>query len=98
MDATTYASRGQGRTVALSLKLGEVALMRAETGEDPVLLLDDVMSEFDSARRAALAQVVIDSPQAFITTTDLDEFPSDFRERARVLQVCEGKILEGAFD
>lgn len=98
MDATTYASRGQGRTIALSLKLGEVALMRGETGEDPVLLLDDVMSELDSARRAALAQVVIDSPQAFITTTDLDEFSHEFRERARVLQVCEGKILEGAFD
>jgi DNA replication and repair protein RecF len=93
MDATTYASRGQGRTVALALKLGEVALMRAETGEDPVLLLDDVMSELDVERRAALAQVVIDSPQAFITTTDLNEFSDEFRERARVLQVCEGKIL-----
>ncbi len=95
MDATTYASRGQGRTVALSLKLGEVELMRAETGEDPVLLLDDVMSELDSVRRDALAQLVIDSPQAFITTTDLDEFSFEFRERAaRVLQICEGKILE----
>lgn len=93
MDATTYASRGQGRTVALALKLGEVALMRAETGEDPILLLDDVMSELDPARRAALAQVVIDSPQAFLTTTNLDEFSPEFRERARLLQVCEGKIL-----
>jgi DNA replication and repair protein RecF len=93
MDATTYASRGQGRTVALSLKLGEVALMRAETGEAPILLLDDVMSELDPARRAALAQVLIASPQAFITTTDLDEFSLEFRERARVLQICEGKIL-----
>jgi recombinational DNA repair ATPase RecF len=51
------------------------------------------MSELDPARRAALAQVVIDSPQAFITTTDLDEFSLEFRERARVLQICEGKIV-----
>src|SRR5574341_795842 len=62
MDAITFASRGQGRTIALSLKLAEVALMRAETGEDPVLLLDDVMSELDARRRAALSQTVIDAP------------------------------------
>lgn len=93
MDATTYASRGQGRTIALALKLAEVALMRAETGEDPVLLLDDVMSELDAPRRAALAQAIIDAPQALVTTTDPEEFAGDFRERARVLQICEGKIL-----
>jgi DNA replication and repair protein RecF len=92
MDATTYASRGQGRTVALSLKLGEVTLMRGETGEDPVLLLDDVMSELDNARRDALAQVVVDSPQAFITTTDLNEFSQDFLERVRVLRICDGQV------
>ena len=92
MDATTYASRGQGRTIALSLKLAEVALMRAETSEDPVLLLDDVMSELDTERRTALARVVIDSPQAIITTTDLSEFSSEFLERAHVLSMCEGQV------
>jgi DNA replication and repair protein RecF len=94
MDATTYASRGQGRTVALSLKLAEVTFMRSETGEDPILLLDDVMSELDNARRAALAQVVSDASQALITTTDLDEFSTEFRERVRVLQICNGALLE----
>ncbi len=94
MDATTYASRGQGRTIALSLKLAEVALMRAETGEDPVLLLDDVMSELDAARRAALAQAVLDAPQAIVTATDLADFSPEFLERARVLRVCDGIISE----
>ncbi len=93
IDAITYASRGQGRTIALSLKLAEVALMRAETGEDPILLLDDVMSELDASRRAALAQTVIDAPQAIITATDLQDFTPEFLERARVLQVCDGAIL-----
>jgi DNA replication and repair protein RecF len=92
MDATTYASRGQGRTIALALKLAQVALMRAETGEDPVLLLDDVMSELDAARRAALAQAVQDATQAIITTTDLDDFAPEFLENARVLRVCEGEV------
>lgn len=96
MDATTYASRGQGRTVALSLKLAEVDFMRSETGEDPVLLLDDVMSELDYTRRIALAQVVSKSSQAIITTTDLDEFSAEFREHVRVLQVCDGTIIESA--
>jgi len=92
MDATTYASRGQGRTIALSLKLAEVALMRAETGEDPVLLLDDVMSELDAARRGALAQAVLDAPQAMVTATDLTDFTPEFLERARVLKICEGQV------
>ena len=92
IDATTYASRGQGRTVALSLKLAEVALMKGETGEDPVLLLDDVMSELDIDRRVALAQVVIESPQAIVTTTDLGEFSPAFLDRARVLSVCRGEV------
>lgn len=93
MDAITYASRGQGRTIALSLKLAEVALMRAETGEEPVLLLDDVMSELDASRRTALAQTVIDAPQALITATDLSDFHQEFLSRARVLQMCDGAIL-----
>jgi DNA replication and repair protein RecF len=92
MDAITYASRGQGRTIALSLKLAEVALMHAETGEEPVLLLDDVMSELDAPRRMALAQTVIDSPQAIITATDLADFSDEFLARARVLRVCDGQV------
>ncbi|MGE5265290.1 MAG: DNA replication/repair protein RecF [Acidobacteriota bacterium] len=92
MDAITYASRGQGRTIALSLKLAEVTLMRTETGEEPVLLLDDVMSELDAPRRAALSQTVIDSPQAIISATDLEDFTGELLARARILRACEGQI------
>ena len=92
MDAITYASRGQGRTIALSLKLAEVALMRAETGQDPVLLLDDVMSELDAARRTALAQTVLNTSQAIITATDLSDFDEEFLSTARVLKMNEGEI------
>ncbi len=92
MDAITYASRGQGRTIALSLKLAEVALMRAETNEEPVLLLDDVMSELDAPRRAALAQTVIDAPQAIISATDLEDFTGEFLARSRILHAIDGRI------
>lgn len=92
MDAITFASRGQGRTIALSLKLAEVELMRAETGEDPVLLLDDVMSELDAQRRAALSQTVMDASQAIISATDLTDFSEELLARAKILQACDGEI------
>ena len=92
MDAITYASRGQGRTIALSLKLAEVELMREQTGQDPVLLLDDVMSELDVTRRTALAHTVMNASQAIITATDLSDFDEEFLSRARVMRMREGGI------
>lgn len=92
VDMITYASRGQGRTIAVSLKMAEVELMRAETGEDPVLLLDDVMSELDKPRRAALSHAILNAGQAIISATDLDDFTEEFLARARILRVNEGKI------
>lgn len=92
VDMTTYASRGQGRTIAVSLKLAEIELMRAETGEEPVLLLDDVMSELDKPRRAALSHAILNANQAIVSATDLDDFTDDFLARATVISVSEGKI------
>jgi DNA replication and repair protein RecF len=93
VDMITYASRGQGRTIALCLKLAERELMRGETGEEPILLLDDMMSELDAPRRAALAQVVENATQAIISATDLEDFSPEFLARARTLRVSEGKIM-----
>lgn len=92
VDMTTYASRGQGRTIAVSLKLAEIELMRAETGEEPVLLLDDVMSELDKPRRAALSHAILTARQAIVSATDLDDFTAEFLGRAKALSVNEGRI------
>ncbi len=92
VDMTTYASRGQGRTIAVSLKLAEIELMRAETGEEPVLLLDDVMSELDKPRRAALSHAILNAQQAIVSATDLDDFTDEFLERAKILKVNEGRV------
>ena len=70
MDLRTYGSQGQQRTAALSLKLSELALMREETGETPVLLLDDVLSELDDFRQQMLLQATGDC-QVFLTCTSL---------------------------
>lgn len=92
VDMTTYASRGQGRTIAVSLKLAEIELMRGETGEEPVLLLDDVMSELDKPRRAALSHAILNAKQAIVSATDLDDFTDEFVAQARILSVSEGRV------
>ena len=68
-DVRTYGSQGQQRTAALSMKLSELALMRQEKGEAPVLLLDDVLSELDGERQRELMSSAFDC-QCFLTVTD----------------------------
>lgn len=94
IDMHLYGSRGQQRTAALSTKLAEVALMKQSTGEMPLLLLDDVMSELDAHRRQQVINIVDQAGQAIITTTDWEDFPPEFRERARLLAVSMGRIEE----
>ena len=64
-----YGSQGQQRTAVLSIKLSEIDIMKEETGDFPVLLLDDVMSELDSSRQEFLLKS-LDHIQTFITSTD----------------------------
>ena len=64
-----YGSQGQNRTVVLSLKLTELKIIEEEIGEEPILLLDDFMSELDEKRRNRLLQVMRNT-QVLITCTD----------------------------
>ena len=93
-DLRAYGSRGQQRTAALALKLAEVTVMSRELGEPPLLLLDDVMSELDDARRRALLALLTSVPQAIVTATDWEDFSPAFRAQARQLRVVEGRIEE----
>lgn len=72
-DAKLYASQGQQRTAALAIKMAEVALIEEDTGEMPVLLLDDVLSELDTKRRKYVLNE-IKNIQIIITCTDKDLF------------------------
>ncbi len=72
-DLAAFASRGQQRTAILALKLAELDLLQARDGRPPLLLLDDVFSELDPARRAHLVRRITALPQAFVTTTTLDD-------------------------
>ena len=86
-NARLFASQGQQRTVVLAWKLAEVELVREFAGTDPVLLLDDVMSELDAARRDALTSFIEGITQAFITTTNLGYFSAELLEQAHVIEL-----------
>ena len=68
-DMKNFASQGQMRTAALALRLSQLTLMKMESGESPILLLDDVMSELDPKRRGLLLDR-IEGVQTFVTCTD----------------------------
>ena len=72
-DLSGFASRGQQRTAILAFKLAELDLLTEQDGRPPLLLLDDVFSELDPDRRAHLVRRIAELPQAFVTTTTLDD-------------------------
>jgi DNA replication and repair protein RecF len=72
-DMSGFASRGQQRTAILAFKLAELDLLTDQDGRPPLLLLDDVFSELDPERRAHLVRRIAGLPQAFVTTTTLDD-------------------------
>jgi DNA replication and repair protein RecF len=88
-EARAFASQGQQRTVALALKLAEVELLRARLGEDPVLLLDDVLSELDGQRQRALLGLLDTRVQTFLTGTHAEALPF---EPGQVLKVRAGAL------
>ncbi|HZU05511.1 MAG TPA: DNA replication/repair protein RecF [Chloroflexota bacterium] len=88
----TYGSRGQQRLSVIALKLAEVEFMRAETGERPLLLLDDVLSELDPGKQRFVLQTIGTEGQTLLTTTDLGSFDPAFLAHARVYRVAEGTV------
>ena len=85
-----FASRGQQRTAILALKLAELDLLTAIDGHPPLLLLDDVFSELDPARRSHLVRRIAALPQAFVTTTTPDDLDPALRAAATAWQVAAG--------
>lgn len=93
VDVRAFGSQGQQRTTALSLKLSELSVMREETGEWPVLLLDDVMSELDPQRRRQLL-TRLEPVQTLVTLTDLSDLAGAPVDRAyRVSGGCAQRDL-----
>ena len=85
-DVATFGSRGEYRSVILSLKIVELEFLAKKRGEKPILLLDDIFSELDHDRRMHLAEIIKDQ-QTIITTTDLDHIEKGLREKAKIVEL-----------
>lgn len=90
-DASHFASQGQQRSLVLSYKMAEVALLRDRLNQTPVLLLDDVMSELDEQRRIQLIKVISQDIQTFITSTNLSYFDDEFLATAEIIELSQDK-------
>ncbi|MDH5596517.1 MAG: DNA replication/repair protein RecF [Candidatus Peregrinibacteria bacterium] len=90
-DMTYFASRGEWRSLVLALKFAEIDLIKEKTGEDPVLLLDDVFSELDAKRQKYLFKAAGKS-QTFVTTTH-HEFIEALESMPQVYTVAKGNIV-----
>jgi DNA replication and repair protein RecF len=91
VDLRSFGSQGQQRTAALALKLGLLAIMQEARETAPLLLLDDVMSEFDDYRKQALLKILLGSCQTFITATSDHDFPG-YTDQATFFQIESGVV------
>lgn len=85
--ARDFGSQGQQRSIVLAWKIAEAKVARDILGRYPLLLLDDVMSELDAARREAIMGFVADGIQTVVTTTNLGYFSQDVLSRAKVVHI-----------
>lgn len=91
-EARSFGSQGQQRSAVLAAKLAELEFFREEAGEYPLLLLDDVMSELDDARRTQFLSHVSGRVNTFVTTTNLRSFPREVLENASIYEISAGTV------
>jgi DNA replication and repair protein RecF len=93
VDLRNFGSRGQQRTAALALKLAELRLIKEETGEDAILLLDDVLSELDEERQNYLIHSFAGN-QLFITAAEVSDRMKEALPKGKVFEVRGGSVVE----
>ena len=89
LSVKTFGSQGQVRTAAISLKLAQRELMKRESGETPILLLDDVLSELDAGRQDFILNQITGG-QVFITCCE----PGRFTKLGKTIEIAQGRIIE----
>ena len=94
INVRKYGSQGQQRTVALALKLAELEFMKSESGEYPVLLLDDVFSELDKNRRNTLLSIINERIQTLITTTDSKDINKLLKKNSNNIYNVKDGVIE----
>ena len=90
-DVKIFGSQGQQRTAALSAKMAEIEIIKSETGQSPVLLLDDVLSELDERRQYFLLDGIRNT-QTIITCTGIEDSIKKYTEKANIFYIKNGEI------
>jgi len=93
-NLSTYGSQGQLKMSILALKLAEIDVFKNITGENPILLLDDIFSELDIEKRNKLINFLNDGVQTIMTTTDLSEIDEELIRIANVFKIENGKVVD----
>jgi DNA replication and repair protein RecF len=92
LEATKFASQGQQRTVVLALKLSELDIITNKTGDEPILLLDDVLAELDDLRQNYLLKSISQNTQTIITSVDTILFEEEFLKDVEIYKIDNGTI------
>ncbi len=92
-EATKFASQGQQRTVVLALKLSELDIIADKAGDEPILLLDDVLAELDDIRQNYLLKSINSNTQTIITSVDTILFEEEFLKDVKIYKIEDGHIL-----
>ena len=91
-ESTKFASQGQQRTIVLALKLSELDIITAKTGDEPVLLLDDVLAELDDIRQNYLLKSINANTQTIITSVDTILFEDEFLKDVKIYKIEGGCV------
>jgi DNA replication and repair protein RecF len=92
-EATKFASQGQQRTIVLALKLSELDIITDKTGDEPILLLDDVLAELDDIRQNYLLKSINKQTQTVITSVDTILFEDEFLKDVQIYKIENGCII-----
>ncbi len=92
-EAVKYASQGQQRTIVLALKLSELDIITQKTGDEPILLLDDVLAELDDIRQNYLLKSIGDNIQTIITSVDTVLFEDEFLKDVKIYKIEGGTVM-----
>ena len=92
IDTKSYGSQGQQRTAVLTIKFSSLKIIKELTGEHPVLLLDDVLSELDFSRKRYILSTIGDI-QTIITCTGIEDLYEYLDDKSKVFKVKDGQIL-----
>ena len=91
-EATKFASQGQQRTIVLALKLSELDIITEKTGDEPILLLDDVLAELDDIRQNYLLKSINSKTQTIITSVDTVLFEQEFLKDVKIYKIENGAV------